>query len=128
LLKTNLLQQDNIILGKDLNFSIGFVESWGHHSQIDPLSAFFENILENHNLIDIPSTKIKPTWRNNRTGEDSFARRLDRFLIKERLLSMGFRYRQWVGSRGISNHLPIYLEIGGGLNQQKAPTNSTPLG
>eukprot|EP00253_Pinus_taeda_P017821 PITA_17821 len=88
--------------------------------QIDSLSAFFENTLENHNLIDIPSTRIQPSWRNKRTGEDRLARRLDHFLIKERLLSTGYNYGQWVGSGGISNHLSIYLEIRGGLNKPKA--------
>ena len=92
-MNSNLLQKDNIILGGDLNFSIGFSESWGHHAQIDPLFAYFENILENHSLIDIPSAKIQPTWRNIRIGEDNLARRLDHFLIKERLLGMGYNYR-----------------------------------
>lgn len=67
LLNSDILQHDNIILGGDLNFSIGFAESWGKHAQIDPLSVFFENNLEDHNLIDIPLDKIQPTWRNNRT-------------------------------------------------------------
>jgi len=34
---------------------------------------------------------------------------------------MGCNYRQWVGSRGLSNHSPIYLEISGGVNKTKAP-------
>lgn len=32
LLNSSILQQDNIILGGDLNFCIGFVESWGHQA------------------------------------------------------------------------------------------------
>jgi len=52
-----------------------------------------------------------PTWRNKRVGDSALARSLDRFLIKVPLLHHLNRYRQWVGSGGISNHSPIYLEI-----------------
>lgn len=45
------LQADNIILGGDLNFSIGHAKSWGHNAQIDPLSDSMEQLLENHQLI-----------------------------------------------------------------------------
>lgn len=74
-------------LGGDLNFSIGFAESWGHNAQRDNLSDFFETIMEDHNLIDIPSSKLMPTWRNNKSWVDSLSRRPDRFLIKEELLN-----------------------------------------
>lgn len=127
LLTCNLLQSDNIIFGGDLKFSMGFFESWGHHAQVDPLFAFFENNLENHNVIGIPSAKILPTWRNIRVREDSLARILDRFIIKEQLLCLGFINRQWVGSGSISDHSPIFLDIRGGLSKPRAPLkfNST---
>lgn len=116
-MSANILQPDNIILGGDLNFSLGLSESWGHHAQVDPLLVFFENLLDLHNLIDIPSAKLVPTWRNRRSGEDSLARRLDHFLIKERFLEQGFTYRQWVGSSGLSDHLLIYLDIRGDISK-----------
>lgn len=112
---------DNIILGGDLNFSIGHFESWGHWPQRDPLSEYFETTLESHHLIDIPSAKIQATWRNNRTGDDSLAYGLDRFLVKEILLEYGYSFRQWVGSGGIFYHLPIYMEIDGGRAKPKGP-------
>ena len=49
------------------------------------------------------------------------ARRLDHFLIKVPLLQHFSRYRQWVGSGGISDHSPIYLEILGLDAKPKAP-------
>jgi hypothetical protein len=76
---------------------------------------FFENILEDHNLIDIPSTKFQPTWRNNGTGDDNLPRRLDWFLIKEHLMNISHRIRQWVDFGGIFDHRLIYLEISGGM-------------
>lgn len=85
------------------------------------LSAFFENLQEDHNLVDIPSAKIQPTWRKNRTGEASLSRRFDRFLIKEPLVNRGSHIRRWVGSGGISNHRPIYLELKDVIDKPKAP-------
>eukprot|EP00253_Pinus_taeda_P027834 PITA_27834 len=121
LLGSEVFQKDYLILGVDLNFSNGHSESWGHHAQLDPLSAYFENFLDSHNLLDIPSAKLFPTWRNNRAGENRLARRLDHFFIKEGLLTLGLLHRQWVGSGGVSNHLPIFMEISGGPWKPKGP-------
>lgn len=77
------MQVDKIILGGDLNFSLGFMESWGHLVQVDGLIDVITNLLEYHHWIDIPSAKIQYTWKNNRIGEHGLAKRLDRFLIKE---------------------------------------------
>lgn len=77
--------------------------------------------MEDNGLIDIPTARLKPTWRNKQTGEARLARRLDHFLLKERLLGMGCNYWQWVGSGGLSNDSPIYLDISGGVNKPKAP-------
>lgn len=78
-----LFSTENLIIGGDLNFSIGYAESWGHWAQRDPLSDYFSSILEHHSLIDIPAAKLHATWRNNRVGDYSLARRLDRFLVKD---------------------------------------------
>lgn len=55
---SDIMQLDTIILGGDLNFSLGYSKYWGHQAQVDPLSAFFEHLLETHIYIDIPSTKL----------------------------------------------------------------------
>jgi len=108
-------------MGGDLNFSLGHSESWGHRAQRDPLYDYFENALDSYNLIDIPSSKLQPTWRNNRIWNDGLACRLDQFLFREKLLDHGFNNRQWVGSGGISDHFPIYMEIYGGHGKPKGP-------
>lgn len=41
--------------------------------------------------------KPLPTWRNRRVGEVALAIRLDKFVIKNRLLQLLSHYRQWVG-------------------------------
>lgn len=85
LLQLSLMNSNNLILGGDLNFTIGHEESWGHHTQLDPLSDYMEHLLEQHHLIDIPMNKKQPTWYNRRIGNAALGRRLDRFLIKEDL-------------------------------------------
>jgi len=51
LLNLSIINSDNIILGGDLNFSIGFGESWGTNSEVDPLSYIIEKFLEEHHLM-----------------------------------------------------------------------------
>eukprot|EP00253_Pinus_taeda_P033720 PITA_33720 len=121
LLNLSLLAQDHTILGGDLNFSLGFSESWGSSAQVDAITEFMRNILEQTNFIDVPMQKPLPTWRNRRVGSAALARRLDRFLMKGPLLQLFHHYKQWVGSGGISDHSPIYLEILGPHPKPKAP-------
>eukprot|EP00253_Pinus_taeda_P012560 PITA_12560 len=119
--KLSLTSVNNLILGWDLNFSIGYSESWGIAAQIDPLSEVMESLLDQAQFIDVPMIKPLSTWRSRRIGEVTLARRLDRFVIKAQLLQLLSHYRQWVGSRGISDHSPIYLEITGPHIKPRAP-------
>jgi hypothetical protein len=81
LLAKYFLKYPSLILGGDLNFSIGAAESWGQKSQIDSLSTFFAHKLEGAGLIDVNPIRLGPTWRNKRMGEDYIAKWLDCFLI-----------------------------------------------
>eukprot|EP01018_Ginkgo_biloba_P032904 Gb_28853 [translate_table: standard] len=68
LLSKDFLRWDNIILGRDLNFSLVSSEIWGSKAQVDGLSSFFFRKLIDAGLIDIEPIKLKPTWRNKRLG------------------------------------------------------------
>eukprot|EP00253_Pinus_taeda_P021770 PITA_21770 len=113
LINLSIVSPDHIILGVDLNFSICFGESWGSQAQVGSITGFMTNLLEQHNLVDIPMNKPLPTWRNRRVGEATLARRLDRFFIKVPLMNQLHHYKQWVGSGGVSDHSSIYLEVFG---------------
>ena len=121
LLGLSILSQENIIIGGDLNFSLGFGESWGSMAQVDAITGYMTDLLERHNLIDVPMNKPLPTWRNRRVGEAALARRLDRFIMKGSRIQQLHQYKQWVGVGGISDHYPIYLEISGPIQKPKAP-------
>ena len=111
LMNKSLLQNPLLIVGGDLNFSIGRAESCGPSAREDPLSDFFQHLLLENNLSDPSPIKLKPTWRNRRIGEDRIAKRLDRFLISEGLLSKIPIFKQWVEESGNSDHFPIFLDI-----------------
>ena len=60
--------------------------------------------------MDIESIKLKPTWHNNGCGDGRVAKRLDRFLVSEKMLDRQHFMKHWVGCGGRSDHLPIFLE------------------
>lgn len=121
LLSLHILSAENTIIGGDLNFSLGYSESWGSSAQIDPITGYMTDLLERHDLIDVPMIKILPTWRNRRIGEAALARRLDRFIMKGSMFRQIHLYKQWVGFGSISDHYPIYLELSGPNKKPKAP-------
>lgn len=57
----SIFTADNIIIGGDLNFSLGYSESWGSIAQVDSIIGYMIDLLERHNLIDFPMQKPLPT-------------------------------------------------------------------
>jgi hypothetical protein len=88
----------------------------------------FSHKLEDSRLLDIAPTKLGPTWRNKRMGEEHIAKRLDHFLISTHLVEVLLLLRQWVGSRGKSDHYPIFLEVAGNTRKLESHLNSILLG
>lgn len=80
-----MLNSSNIVVGGDLNVSLGLSESWGPMAQANPLADFFLNKLWMGKFIDVDLLKEKPTWRNKRVREAMVAKCLDQFFIKEYL-------------------------------------------
>ena len=77
LLQNPLVNGDSIVMGDDLNFSLGHNEVWGPHAQVDSLAGFFVQKLMEKGLLDIEPVKLKPTWRNNRCGDARVAKIID---------------------------------------------------
>jgi exonuclease III len=80
------LSQAGIILGGDLNFSLGAMKVWGPRSSLDPLTDYFTHLLDTLGLLDLSLAKLQPTWRNLRTGDARVSKCLDRFLLTEDLV------------------------------------------
>ena len=56
---------DSIILGDDLNFTLGASNIWGPKDSLDSLSNYFIQNFEENDLVDIEPAKLNPSWRNN---------------------------------------------------------------
>ena len=75
-----------MIIGGDLNFSVGATESWGPRARVDSLSDFSISNLMGNKLLYIELTNPKPSWRNHCVGEDRIAKRIDIFLVVEAMV------------------------------------------
>lgn len=120
-LSKEISKGDLVIIGGDLNFSLGRSEVWGPTAHVDILSDYFIQKLGGRNLIDLEPVKLKPTWRNNSAGEHRVAKRLDCFLISEQLVESNLNVRQWIGSGGASDHFPIFLKFQEGRVKPPSP-------
>eukprot|EP00253_Pinus_taeda_P033136 PITA_33136 len=121
LMAKSIVKNSLLVLGGDLNFSLGRAEIWGPSAREDSLTNFFQNLLTSNKLIDVNLIKLKPTWRNRRVGEARVAKRLDRFLINEDLSALIPIFRQWVEEGGPSDHSPIFLDLS--KSPPKPPTS-----
>jgi hypothetical protein len=121
-----LLNTELLILGGNLNFSLGEVESWGPNAHLDNQAAYFRHLIDSKGIIDVAPPKMLLTWRNMRTREARVAKILDHFLISESFASFPFQFRQCVGSRGESDHSPIWLKLEGSPIKPAAPFKFNP--
>jgi len=111
LLQQDFMQSKDIIIGGNLNFSLGLAESWDHRAQSDALTEYFEKLMADNELFSLESARRMPTWRNHCIGIHALAHQLNRFLIRLDLVNRLGRIRHWVGSRGCSDHSPIFLDL-----------------
>ena len=100
-----------MILEGDLNLTLLEKENWVATARQDSLSAFFVVMFDSKELVDLQPMKLTPTWRNNRCGEQAISKRLDIFLILENLLSGSLIVKTWAEVGGLSDHLPILLQL-----------------
>jgi len=56
-----LLSGDSLVIGGDLNFSLGQNEVWGPHAHVDSLAGYFVQKLAAKGWLDIDPIKLKPT-------------------------------------------------------------------
>jgi len=96
LANSGILSIPNLILGGDLNITLSADEHWGGLSLPGPSEAFYRDLFLSNNLIDILPTRLIPTWRNGRSGNEAIARRLDRFLIFYSYMSSTAFPTSWV--------------------------------
>ena len=126
LLGVDGLKCNHLILGGELNFTLGLSEIWGSRARSDPLSAFFSKSLEDFGLVDVAPSVMLPTWNNRRVGDENICKRLDRILLSADMLDLDYFYRQWVGSGGESDHHLFFFQISNRGAQLKTPFKFNP--
>jgi endonuclease/exonuclease/phosphatase family metal-dependent hydrolase len=109
-----LLALDDLILAGDMNFTTSSEEIWGESALADPLAGFFKEIFTKNNLVDVAPAEVVPTWRNGRSGTEGISKRLDRIYVAKDFLTTSCRYRAWVEYPFISDHAPVFLQLGEG--------------
>jgi exonuclease III len=122
-----LLAAKNLIIAGDLNLTTSQMEIWGEKASIDPHMSFFNRVFYKNNLVDVKPAELLPTWRNGRQGSDSIAKRLDRFLVSDEVISPARSSRAWVNLPFTSDHAAICLQIGMGRFGKGQPFIFNPL-
>ena len=101
----------NLVVGGDLNFSLGHSEVWGVKARVDVLTDFFTHLFEGLWLIDIIPLDSIPTCSNHRIGSESISKRLDKLFLSADFLDRDFLLKQWIGCGGDSDHQLVFLHI-----------------
>ena len=109
-LRGGLLNSPNLIVGGDLNLTMGASETWGKWAALDPLTSHFKLLFYSVGLVDIAPPSAGPTWRNGMIGDEGISKRLDHFLIASSLIPSLLVHRVWTHHSDISDHYPVYFE------------------
>jgi endonuclease/exonuclease/phosphatase family metal-dependent hydrolase len=108
---SGILDQKDLIIVGDLNFTTSSAKDWGHNALQDSLVGFFKSLFFKNSLVDVAPTEIVPTWRNDRARIDSISKRLDMIYIAEDILATTQRFRTWVHYPFLSDHAPVFLKF-----------------
>jgi hypothetical protein len=126
LLSQSWLHHDTLLIGGDLNLILNKSELWGSTTRADRLVEFFVKKNEWEGLLDIEPAEVNPTWVNNHAGFEGIVKHLDLFLLHSSLIDSLSIFRPWVDDSRLSNHFPIWIEIGSGSEKSKAPFKYNP--
>eukprot|EP00253_Pinus_taeda_P023598 PITA_23598 len=100
------VQGRNIFLGGDLNLIRNADEKLGGNFYTDPSRDSLENIIQTHNLVDIPPQNGKYTWSNKRIGNNNIKERLDRILVQEGIVASFPIIKSKIIQGSASDHKP----------------------
>ena len=100
------------ILGGEFNLVRNLDENKGGIRHLNSNSEYFNEFIDNLELVDVRKTNNTFTWNNKRTGDRGITCRLDRFLVFESIMMTGVNIRVIVLTSTGFNHWPVSLEWG----------------
>jgi hypothetical protein len=86
-------------------------EKRGGKKRLEQDSIRFQELLEQHNLVDIENGNGTFTWTSKHTGPQQIACRLDHFLLYETLLLEGPLIESNILPKAGSDHWPVQLWV-----------------
>ena len=102
---------ENIILARDLNAILNQAKKRGGYMVRDPIRKQVDELILDWEVSEVIPSKGKFTWTNKRMGPWHIAARLDKFMIQESFLLLGFNPSSKILPFGGSYHKPILLEV-----------------
>eukprot|EP00253_Pinus_taeda_P002537 PITA_02537 len=120
-------QTSNIIIVGDFNLILHANEKRGGNFMHDPFRSQLEEIMQEHEMVDIIPKNRKYTWSNRRLGPGNIMERLDRFLVNISLLSSFAAGHTNILSSTASDHYPILLTMEPHLHMGPIPFKYNPL-
>eukprot|EP00253_Pinus_taeda_P034575 PITA_34575 len=120
-------QTSNIIIAGDFNLILHANEKRGGNFIHDPFRSQLEEIMQEHEMVDIIPKNRKYTWSNRRLGPGNIMERLDRFLVNISLLSTFAAGHTNILSSTASDHYPILLTLEPHLHLGPIPFKYNPL-
>lgn len=99
-------QTSNIIIAGDFNLILHANEKRGGNFMHDPFRSQLEEIMQEHEMVDIIPKNRKYTWSNRRLGAGNIMEHLDRFLVNITLLSSFAVGHTNILSSSASDHYP----------------------
>jgi exonuclease III len=99
------------IVGGDFNMILTLEEKRGGKKRLEHDSLKFQELLDQHKLVDIENGNGTFTWTNKRSGHQQIACRLDHFLISETLLLEGPLVESNILPKAGSDHWPVQLWV-----------------
>ena len=114
-------QEENLIVGGDLNLILKAEEKRGGNFQPHPNRETLEEIMEQCNLLDIPPKNGKYTWDNRRIGKANIKEMLDSILIQDIMVASYSRVSSKIIPSIASDQKPVLIELGMAKNYKPLP-------
>jgi exonuclease III len=108
---SSIVEAQRWIIGGDFNMILTLEEKRGGKKRLEQDNIKFQELLDQHKLVDIENGNGTFTWTNKRSGHQQIACRLDHFLLSETLLLEGPLIESNILPKAGSDHWSVQLWV-----------------